>query len=438
MCGQWSFLSDVAPGRVVRVVCRRAREIFLERADDETPPAVSARTRGVRFSYGNDLDEEFSRCLLQHAFGLTLRSSPLRLNMAWSPPTTAEQRSAISIRTAPKDLQTWLQPQLFPPIPEPDDESWGRGRGQSFDKYVASNPKRPVGGRVMRNRIYLQPLGEAEAARQFPDLATLAEGVTAFYGMECIVLPMKTLRQLETHGKVKIRTRGKKCPQINASDINNNLKAIGLPADGFTMCAVTMHDIWKGDFNYLFGLAFLAAHVGIFSFYRHQPNVPECEYHHGKLERQPGDAATILRRGFQTLSHELGHTFGLKHCIYFSCLMQGANSLEEAEGRMPDLCPVCLRKLLWCVNAQTSPAVRARYMSGFSASLSTIPRASASILLGWSRASMAQTAARSGASRVPTTKTRKRWRRRHRRRPSKAKLRLRGRSRRSRLRAHLR
>ena len=144
-----------------------------------------------------------------------------------------------------------------------------------------------------------------------------------------------------------------------------------------------MRDVWKGDFNYLFGLAFLQAHVGVFSFHRHQPNSPLCEFHHGHLERQPGDAAVLLRRGFCTLTHELGHTFGLKHCIYFSCLMQGANSLEEAEGRMTDLCPCCLRKLLWCTNAENGDAARARFQrlltffdgrEGFEAHLATIYR----------------------------------------------------------------
>ena len=67
----------------------------------------------------------------------------------------------------------------------------------------------------------------------------------------------------------------------------------------------------------------------------------------------------LLRRAFLTLSNEPGHTFGLKHCVFFSCLMQGANSLEEAQSRMPDLCPVCLRKLLWCAGSESGAALRA-------------------------------------------------------------------------------
>ena len=41
--------------------------------------------------------------------------------------------------------------------------------------------------------------------------------------------------------------------------------------------------------------------------------------------------------------------------------MQGANSLEEAESRMPDFCPVCLRKLLYCTRSESADGVKARY-----------------------------------------------------------------------------
>jgi archaemetzincin len=37
--------------------------------------------------------------------------------------------------------------------------------------------------------------------------------------------------------------------------------------------------------------------------------------------------------------------FGLQHCIYFRCLLNGSNHLGESDDRPPHLCPVCLRKL---------------------------------------------------------------------------------------------
>jgi archaemetzincin len=41
--------------------------------------------------------------------------------------------------------------------------------------------------------------------------------------------------------------------------------------------------------------------------------------------------------------------FGLQHCVYFRCLVNGSNHLAEADRRPLHLCPVCLRKLQWSV-----------------------------------------------------------------------------------------
>ena len=115
-----------------------------------------------------------------------------------------------------------------------------------------------------------------------------------------------------------------------------------------------MHDIYKPSFNYLFGLASLAAGVSVFSFHRQDPANVACEFWNGTKDgvtRLPGDEEKLVRRASATLCHELGHTFGLKHCVYYQCLMQGSNSLEESEGRGPlKLCPVCLRKVCWSVD----------------------------------------------------------------------------------------
>ena len=62
--------------------------------------------------------------------------------------------------------------------------------------------------------------------------------------------------------------------------------------------------------------------------------------------RQAGAEAEALRRGCKVLSHEIGHTLGLAHCVFFECVMNGANSLEETDEHPLCECPVCHRKLL--------------------------------------------------------------------------------------------
>ena len=45
------------------------------------------------------------------------------------------------------------------------------------------------------------------------------------------------------------------------------------------------------------------------------------------------------------LCHETLHLFGVRHCVYACCLMNGSNHLGESESRPFALCPVDTRKL---------------------------------------------------------------------------------------------
>ena len=46
------------------------------------------------------------------------------------------------------------------------------------------------------------------------------------------------------------------------------------------------------------------------------------------------------------MAHEICHMFGLKHCIYYECLMNGTMSAQESARRANNtLCIVCLKKM---------------------------------------------------------------------------------------------
>ncbi|KAH8749842.1 hypothetical protein F5882DRAFT_369766 [Hyaloscypha sp. PMI_1271] len=68
------------------------------------------------------------------------------------------------------------------------------------------------------------------------------------------------------------------------------------------------------------------------------------------LEMSPSAEALAglwLGRVCRTASHELGHCFGMDHCIYYACSMQGTASIIEDARQPPYLYPVDLRKLLY-------------------------------------------------------------------------------------------
>ena len=87
-----------------------------------------------------------------------------------------------------------------------------------------------------------------------------------------------------------------------------------------------------GGFGFLFGEANLDLSIGLFSFARYADDVPRS-------------SPRFLRRCGMVLCHEASHLFGIKHCVYASCVMNGSNHLEESESRPFALCPVDLRKI---------------------------------------------------------------------------------------------
>uniref|UniRef100_A0A8B9Y533 Archaemetzincin-2 n=1 Tax=Bos mutus grunniens TaxID=30521 RepID=A0A8B9Y533_BOSMU len=133
------------------------------------------------------------------------------------------------------------------------------------------------------------------------------------------------------------------------------------PEDAFCVVGVTMIDLYPRDsWNFVFGQASLTEGVGIFSFARYGTDFYSSHYKGKlkKLERKsssdysvfddyylPEATSVLLLRSCKTLTHEIGHIFGLRHCQWLACLMQGSNHLEEADRRPLDLCPICLRKL---------------------------------------------------------------------------------------------
>jgi archaemetzincin len=47
----------------------------------------------------------------------------------------------------------------------------------------------------------------------------------------------------------------------------------------------------------------------------------------------------------QVMTHEIGHMFGIEHCVHYACNMNGSNNLQESDRQPAHVCPVCLRKL---------------------------------------------------------------------------------------------
>ncbi|KAF6297982.1 archaelysin family metallopeptidase 2 [Rhinolophus ferrumequinum] len=178
-----------------------------------------------------------------------------------------------------------------------------------------------------------------------------------FYGLTVKLLPPVPVSATKCSFRVNENTQNL---QIHAGHILKFLKK-KKPEDAFCVVGITMIDLYPRDsWNFVFGQASLTDGVGIFSFARYGSDFYSSRYKGQVKTLQeksshdysvfdnyyiPEVTSVLLLRSCKTLTHEIGHTFGVRHCQWLACLMQGSNHLEEADRRPLYLCPICLRKL---------------------------------------------------------------------------------------------
>ena len=147
----------------------------------------------------------------------------------------------------------------------------------------------------------------------------------------------------------------------------------------FCVMGITMEDLFDGPSDlFCAGMAFGGDKVAVFSFKRYHPLIkmhPLHWHHYGYTSTDKGDGYSyyddddqdpeglshnppsgnleeqmvieFLRRSCKLLTHELGHLYGVDHCIHNRCLMIGTGHLVQDFSAPTHLCGVCLRKLQW-------------------------------------------------------------------------------------------
>lgn len=59
------------------------------------------------------------------------------------------------------------------------------------------------------------------------------------------------------------------------------------------------------------------------------------------------------------MTHEIGHMFGIRHCIHYECGMNGSNHIGECEASPLYYCVICFRKLQYAVGFDTQNRYKA-------------------------------------------------------------------------------
>eukprot|EP01130_Rhizamoeba_saxonica_P000665 TRINITY_DN1060_c0_g1_i2.p1 TRINITY_DN1060_c0_g1~~TRINITY_DN1060_c0_g1_i2.p1 ORF type:complete len:394 (+),score=69.34 TRINITY_DN1060_c0_g1_i2:16-1197(+) len=229
-----------------------------------------------------------------------------------------------------------------------------------------------------------------------PNITVLSKYVEAFYSG----IPVKLLERLsicDSDGEISMKVEidetdlfypletrrchkydRKKVPnherQIKVGDILwalKNLYDSEYSENSWCICGITMEDLYEDDKDsYTVGLAHGGDNVACFSFSRYVPidiqnihiselrgicidkNVEKDRFllkmdYHNRLVLLK---LALLRRSCKVLVHELGHLFGIGHCVLCSCCMNGSGNLEEDYSQSMHLCPIDLQKIMNLIN----------------------------------------------------------------------------------------
>lgn len=206
----------------------------------------------------------------------------------------------------------------WPELDAPQPDEWLAlvdEPGQTYEEYIrtARNLKS-----VQRTTIYLQPLGPM-TPEQAAVVERMAEFARAFFACKVVVLAPAALPPT-----AYVPRRG----QYHAGGLLERM-AKHVPDDALAYVCVTAAELYSARLEHTFGLASLQRRVAVDSIARYG---------------EPG-TAEFLRRALKNFAHETGHILGLRHCIFYSCCMNGSNSIEESDGQPLHYCPLCLDKL---------------------------------------------------------------------------------------------
>ncbi len=57
------------------------------------------------------------------------------------------------------------------------------------------------------------------------------------------------------------------------------------------------------------------------------------------------DDKLLLKRTVKEVMHELGHNYGLRHCVYWDCVMHSSMGIEEVDIKGDKFCKNCAAKI---------------------------------------------------------------------------------------------
>ncbi|REC48596.1 archaemetzincin [Chryseobacterium pennipullorum] len=216
-------------------------------------------------------------------------------------------------------------------LSSPQPGSWRYRHDEHFQTYADFQKLKKIKPEPGKNTIYLQPIGKFDELQK-KEIALTKEYLKIYFQLETKILPV--LPNTIFPGKVK-RNSKEGHQQILAGYVLDSILIKRKPKDAVALMGITEKDLFpKPEWNYVFGMASYEDGVGVTSIYR---------FSNGSLTDSNFNQS--LLRLIKISSHEIGHMFGISHCLNADCVMNGTISLPETDAHPARACSLCQRKL---------------------------------------------------------------------------------------------
>ena len=165
--------------------------------------------------------------------------------------------------------------------------------------------------------ISLVPIGPVERAL----LGALAEGLAERLRVACALAP-RGLEAEFAHNPLR--------RQYHSTEILRKLLK-HRPGASWKVLGVTELDLYIPILTFVFGEAQLANGGAVVSAHRLRQ----------EFYGMPTDPELLQERLLKEALHELGHTYGLRHCPNYTCVMSPSNAVERIDLKNAEFCPYC-------------------------------------------------------------------------------------------------
>lgn len=221
-------------------------------------------------------------------------------------------------------------------LPKPKTGDWlfsHKETGQSLAEFRNSKPLKP---NKTAQTIYLKPIGSFTGL-QLREIEACRAYLEIFFQIKTVILKQSGDEIVPASAR---RIGPQQHEQLLATYLRDTVVAKEKAKDAIAIMGITEMDLYPDPkWNYVFGLASYQEGLAVSSVFRLQ---------NGSLSGK--NYKLSLMRLLKISSHEIGHIFGLKHCIYASCVMNGTNSMLETDKSILRLCSNCQSKLNYSLN----------------------------------------------------------------------------------------